>query len=166
MKIFIGKEIMKKIIILILTITLFVSCHSQDKSFVEDNKIEFTGVNKIPVVEGTINGKKAFFIVDSGASISVLDNNQKNTYGFYTTPSDLEAAGYGGTASFEDAHGVNISIGDVRFVGDFKSQDLSKIFGIIYQSDGIEISGIIGSDIMKNYHFIIDYSDSSISLKK
>lgn len=157
---------MKNLLLYLLISVTFLSCQSQDNSFEGDGKVDFVTVNKVPVVQGTINGKEAFFIVDSGASLSVLDDNQANYFEFSTKSSNIAAAGYGGVASFGEAYKVNLTIGGKKFDTDFKSQDLSKIVDLIREDEGIEISGIIGSDIMKDYHFIIDYADLTISISK
>ena len=155
-----------KNILLFLFISFFISCNAQENSFEGDGKVDFIAVSKVPVVEGTINGKQAFFIVDSGASLSVLDDNQSDYFEFSTSKSNIAAAGYGGVASFGNASDVKLTVGGKRFNTDFKSQDLSKIVDLIRENDGVEISGIIGSDIMKDYHFIIDYADLTISISK
>lgn len=155
---------MKNLLVYLLIFTTFLSCNAQDNSFEGDGKVDFIAVSKVPVVEGTINGKQAFFIVDSGASLSVLDDNQSDYFKFLTSSSNIAAAGYGGVASFGNASNVKLTIGGKKFETDFKSQDLSKIVDLIRENDGVEISGIIGSDIMKDYHFIIDYSELTISI--
>jgi len=157
---------MKNLLIYLFISVLFISCQAQDNSFEGDGKVDFIAVSKVPVVEGTINGKKAFYIVDSGASLSVLDDNQSEYFDFSTSKSNMAAAGYGGVASFGNAYDVKLTIGGKKFDTDFKSQDLSKIIDLIRENDGVEISGIIGSDIMKDYHFIIDYSELTISISK
>jgi hypothetical protein len=55
---------MKNLLIYLFISVLFISCQAQDNSFEGDGKVDFIAVSKVPVVEGTINGKKAFFIVD------------------------------------------------------------------------------------------------------
>lgn len=155
-----------KNLILLSFILLFISCKGQDNSFEGDNKVNFISVNKVPVVKGTLNGKEAFFIVDSGASLSVLDESQSDDYNFSTMASDSKAAGYGGVAQFNEATGVEVTIGGKKFITDFKSQNLSAIVQLIKNEENIEICGIIGSDIMKSYNFIINYSNLSISISK
>lgn len=156
---------MKRLFFILLTL-IFFSCSGQDNSFENDNKVDFVTVNKVPVVKGTLNGKEAFFIIDSGASMSVLDEAQSDYYDFSSFTSNTEAAGYGGVAEFREASKVNLMIGGKKFDTEFKTQDLTAIVELIKQNDRVEISGIIGSDIMKTYHFIIDYSELTISIAK
>lgn len=155
---------MKKILIICLTLFIFSCSENKDKSFVGDNKINFISSNGIPVVEGKINDIDCYFIIDSGASLSVLNEAEKNRFGFSSFDSDMEAAGYGGSAVFKEVVGVDIEIGGIKFMTSFKSQNLTPIVDIIYKTQGIRISGIIGSDIMHKNNFVINYSEKSISL--
>jgi hypothetical protein len=156
-----------KTIITILLLTLFgVSCKPQDKQFEGDNKINFISYNKLPIVEGKINNRKAYFILDSGASISVLDETQSHKFKFDVEESDDEAAGYGGIAQFSSVYNADMEIGGLDMITKFKSQDLTAIVVIMEASEGITISGIIGNDIMKPNKFIINFADETVSIGK
>lgn len=156
---------MKKLIIILISSILFYGCQN-DTSFKNDNKINFTTVNKLPIIKGMINGKIAYFVLDSGASISVLDNNQSEYYGFSIREGGGLASGYGGTTNFQLVYNAIISVGDIEFKNEYKASNLSAIALALVEDDGIQIAGIIGNDIMKPYKFIIDYSDNSVSLGK
>lgn len=156
---------MKKLIIILISSILFYGCQN-DTSFKNDNKINFTTVNKLPIIKGIINGKIAYFVLDSGASISVLDNNQSEYYGFSIREGGGLASGYGGTTNFQLVYNAIISVGDIEFRNEYKASNLSAIALALVEDDGIQIAGIIGNDIMKPYKFIIDYSDNSVSLGK
>ena len=155
---------MKRFLSFLFISILFFSCEGQDKSFEGDGKVDFVASTKVPIVSGTLNGKKTYFILDSGASLSVLDDTQSESFGFETSNSDKEAFGYGGVAKFKEASNVEITIGGLIFETDFKSQDLTGLKNLILEVDGYVISGIIGSDIMKKNNFILDYSTSTITI--
>ena len=157
---------MRKIIILIILVLLGISCKTQDKQFEGDNKINFISYNKLPIVEGRINNRKAYFILDSGASISVLDETQSHKFKFDVEESDDEAAGYGGVAQFSSVYNADIEMGGLNMVTKFKSQDLTAIVVIMEATEGVTISGIIGNDIMKPNKFIINFADETISIGK
>lgn len=156
---------MKKLILLFLAL-YFVSCKPKDQSFEGDNKIDIVSFQKLPIVEVDLNGKPAYFILDTGGSISVLDENQEKDYGFFVEDDDQEAAGYGGVGKFKKALLVNLVLGGVRFDTDYKAQDLSAIVRAMKNGEGIKITGIIGSDIMKPNAFILNFSDHTVSLGK
>ncbi len=153
----------------ILLLFLLISCNgsTEEPKFI-DGKVKFTSVNKIPVIEGKLNGKKAFFILDTGASLSVLDEKQSKEYGFSTTDldSDTHISGYGGNTSMKEAVSENVNVGGVDFNGNYYSQDISNIVNVIRANEGVKISGIIGCDILKTKGAIIDLSENTIYLKK
>lgn len=138
-----------------------VSCTPLDKDFT-DGKVEFVAAQKVPIVEGTINGKKALFIIDTGASMSVLDYSQEDHYDFQSYESMDAAVGYGGVASFRDASHVQGDIGGVPLNIHFKTQDLSVIVGVIQRFSSIKVAGVVGSDWLKRNKIVIDYSNSEL----
>ena len=127
--------------------------------------IKFMSANKIPVIEGKINGKRAYFIVDSGASVSVLDIAQDDYYNFNSMPIDEEAAGYGGVVKFYQVIAVRVAVGPSIVRTQFRSQDLSSIVELIRQHEGVRISGILGSDVWKDLDALIDYKNRSIAIR-
>jgi len=157
---------MKKIIVILILILFAANCKPQDKQFEGDNKINFISYNKLPIVEGKINNRKAYFILDSGASISVLDESQSRKFNFDVEESSSEAAGYGGIAQFSSVYNADLEIGGLGMVTNFKGQDLTAIVAAMEASEGITISGIIGNDIMKPNKFIINFGDETISIAK
>jgi len=124
---------------------------------------KLSSFNKLPIIKGTLNGKDAYFIVDCGATFSVLDINGSNNFNFTTEDSDEDAVGYGGQANFQKADGVEVCVSGVTFNADFSAQDLSAIVDVIRQNEGLLINGIIGCNIIKSYGFIINFKDNTIT---
>ena len=84
---------MKRLLLLLLTL-LIISC--QKKS----DGIDFTMINNLPVMEGTINGLPVLLLVDSGASISLIDTSTSPVLKFdrdYDVPVTI-GIGVGGTS--------------------------------------------------------------------
>ena len=164
----VPKSVLMKTL-LILAISALFSCSKPDCSETKNDStavvVKFISANKIPVVEGTINGKRAYFIVDSGASLSVLDINQDRKYSFDSYPINEEAEGYGGAAKFYEVQAVDIRIGGKYLHARFRSQNLSNIVEIIRQHEGIYISGILGSDVWKDLDAVIDYKSRTIAIR-
>jgi hypothetical protein len=126
-------------------------------------QVLFVTVDKVPVVKGTLNGKEAYFIIDSGASISILDRAQVGKYKFQIGDTmNGSISGYGGESSPNEANNINLIIGDVKFDGKYRTQDISNIVSSIQSSSGIKIVGIIGSNVMKKKGIIIDYDNNSL----
>jgi hypothetical protein len=155
-----------------LVTSFFFACTNPEKSDVITDKsdttsyqIRFISANKIPVIECVLNGKRAFFIVDSGASVSVLDLAQDDFYKFYSVPLDEEGAGYGGPARFYSVQGVRVMVGSRLLKVQFRSQNLSSIVDLIKQHEGVRIAGILGSDVWKDLDAVIDYKKQLIVIQ-
>jgi hypothetical protein len=120
---------------------------------------------KLPIIDVTLNGKPAKFILDSGATFSVLNIKDQDLFGFGTEEdTENEAVGYGGQAQFEKVKWVELKIGDVKLSGDFNAQDLSKIVGVIKSNEGITVNGIIGVNYFTSYGFILDFKNYKITI--
>lgn len=123
------------------------------------------------VLEGKLaDGKKIFWIVDTGASKTVFDSSLEDYY-------KLVEAG-----SHEQYQSAGISVGmvetrvgsiDKMKMGKLKIKnlkvaliDLSHVNEIYRKYRDIQIAGLLGSDIMKAYGCIIDYQQATIAFMK
>jgi|GEM_PF-1715771 len=112
-----------------------------------------------PIVECTLNSKKAYFLIDTGSTITVLDLSQKKGYGFFTHKRlSKELYGFGGKhLGVWSVLDVNLKIGG-RFVATpFLGVSLSQLKESISKRTGYTITGIIGSDVIRDYGIIIDF---------
>lgn len=161
---------MKKLLLIWVTtlslILLITACVKEKPQNFSGGQVNFVAVDKVPIIKGVLNGKEAFFIVDSGASISVLDKAQVKDYNFSVgAPMDVTISGYGGQSSPDDASHINITVGGVDFNGTYRTQDITNVVSTIQSTSGVKIAGIIGSNIMKSKGVIIDYSTNSLYIK-
>ena len=117
------------------------------------------------VVAVKINGKAANMLVDTGASMSLLDDKRKDEYG-YARRSKLSGTltGVGGEKS-DVWHVKDI---DVKLHGlpvyQFLMTDLSGVAGSIRKETGIDIAGIIGLPQIKDLEMKIDADNNLIKL--
>ncbi|WNJ20183.1 retropepsin-like aspartic protease [Pontibacter sp. G13] len=122
-----------------------------------------------PIVEGTLNGKKAYFLVDTGATISLLDLSVKKKYRFqasYESSNCAIARGIGGAASMTKVYRVDMSLGTLPIETKFYGMDLAHISAHIMQDTGIEIAGVIGTDLMKRYGFNLDFFQKQMTISR
>jgi len=127
--------------------------------------IKLASFSKLPLIKGTINGKEAYFIIDSGATVTVLNSTTADDFGFRVEEEyDGEAAGYGGKAHFMKAAAATIKTdtGIELWAPDIKAQDLSPIVNAVKNNENVTVSGIIGTNIIKKYEFIINFKNNTI----
>jgi hypothetical protein len=130
--------------------------------------IKIFNLYRKPIVEATLNGQKAYFLLDTGSDITMLNKEERNKYGYklYARENENHAAvGIGGkTAALTSIYRVHLKLGSTRIVTKYLAYDMSDLVRAIDQSTGVKISGIIGSDAMKRYGVIIDYKKRVVGI--
>lgn len=155
---------MKKIFIaLMFSFGFLSSCNPKDQPL--DKVVNLQNAGGIPIAKVKINGKEIYVIMDTGASISVIDEKSSRSLGFnvFDDPESTGIAGYGGTnvMRLTDIH--EIELDGYTINGDFKTQNLTNIITAIKNNTGFEITGIVGMNFMRTYDFAINFTNNTIS---
>ena len=117
------------------------------------------------IVEGKVNGKEAFFLVDTGASVGLMDSNQRDDYGL------VRGRKYSGTIVGAGGEMRNVRHCDtfVHFGGkvipQFLLADISGVVKSIKKETDIEILGIISLPQMSMIGMNIDINSSEVWLE-
>ena len=122
---------------------------------------------KKPIVQGEINGKKGYFLVDTGADISVINSTELKRYGLTEkkTYGNRRAMGFNGAEeSVMKVHNIDVMFDDQFDHNTFYSLNLETIVRSINAKTNLKISGILGSDWLMKYNCIIDYNQRRIIL--
>lgn len=118
------------------------------------------------LIEGEINGKKTYFVLDTGSAVTTLDLNQSRYFGFTLRDTDLEIYGFNsdvgemkrvvGIDSIK-IYGRNISMSDTIY-----ANNMSKLAREIENCTRKRIGGIIGVPIIKRYGLVIDLMNNKL----
>lgn len=117
------------------------------------------------IVEGLVNGKTANFLIDTGASIALIDRNQRKDYGL------VGRLRYPGTIIGAGGELKNLKICDTfvkiehKLISQFVMADINSIVKSIKRETGIEILGIISLPQMKFVGINIDANDNVITIE-
>jgi len=100
-----------------------------------------------------LNGKPAYFLIDTGASFTILHSKSAKSYNFDVLERrSQQTTGFGGSAAtVKIAIGANLEFSHRKISMGFLAQDLSKMITLIQSSSKLRIVGIIGSDLLKRY---------------
>lgn len=126
-------------------------------------------IKNVPIVEGTINGKPAYFVVDTGASITILNGNMSRKYGYRVIENRyLERCriiGLGGESSLREARFATVKLGshELNFIN--RVADLESLSNHFDDYD-LEIAGIIGTDLLRILGSKIDMAAGTIMFNK
>ena len=120
------------------------------------------------MVKGTIHGKEANFLIDTGASRSVFDPKTIATFINDVTFEKKEGmtAGVGSSDLESSTFNIDIfSIGEMQiFDYEAVALDLENIHEM-YDKLGLpHIDGIIGGDLLKRYKAIVNYKSKKLRL--
>ena len=114
------------------------------------------------IVEGQVNGKAACFLVDTGASVGLMDENQRDDYGL------VRGRKYSGTIVGAGGEMRNVRHCDtfVHFGGkvipQFLLADISGVVKSIKKETGIEILGIISLPQMSMIGLNLDINSMEV----
>ena len=142
-----------------------------------ENFLQVNGYIKIPlqkymtghfVLPVLVNGVRGHFLLDPGASHSVVDDLQKEKFLLKTEPSKDQGTGLGGQAE------TSISFGNELLLGDQFHVDSQTIYvmslghvNVALQHYGVaKIEGVIGADILNMYAAVLEYVDNCLFLRK
>lgn len=146
---------------------ILVQCAPMVVTSVESvRSITFYTVGRIPVIEARLNGKPARFIIDTGASVSVLNTHEAGFYGFAIKPHDADAVdvtGFSGVSQIQGAGQCTVEIGSLRITHlRFRSRDMHDFVQVLYPAGEARIAGILGSDLLMQYKMKIDFTDRKV----
>ena len=123
-----------------------------------------------PIVKGTINGKNAYLLLDTGADVSIIHFKDAKRYGFscHTRSSMKKFRVTGLGASVKGLVGVydmDLQLGSQIIRADYIALDLSNIINSLNTGTSVKINGIIGSKALRMHGFLIDYHHKEIKLR-
>jgi hypothetical protein len=119
----------------------------------------------LSIVEGELNGRKTFFLLDTGAGLTTMDLNQSKQFGFSSAETDEMVGGF-----TNDRTHAKMAIG----IQSIKIYGLEIHDGVVYTNrmDNLvefisgcshkTISGIIGAPLIKKYGLVIDLMNSKL----
>ena len=129
--------------------------------------VEIVNLKNKPIVKGILNGKMAYFLLDTGSDLTILNTRSARKYGFKIIQGRSKAMmieGLGGSyRDFKRATGLKLFMDESLIYTHFFAFDLTNIIGSLNTNTGMKIVGIIGSDVMKKYGFKIDYESKLVS---
>jgi clan AA aspartic protease (TIGR02281 family) len=111
------------------------------------------------LVEATIDGTTARFVLDTGANVTVVERSHAGRFGL--SPRSGAAAALGalqqGAAQASQASVGSFEIGALAIrQNDVVLADMAQLLGALGQVAGEEVVGVIGQDVLKEHRAIID----------
>ena len=112
---------------------------------------------ELPIVTFMNNGKKLNFLLDTGASKSVIHSGALDglTYKNLNKSGDL----YGIDGKRQDASFISMSIGykGKNYSEEFQSIDMSLPFSNLKSDFGVNLHGILSSTFFQKYRYVLNF---------
>jgi len=147
-------------ILAILGLLMITSCVKH-----EPNELALFKLNNLYFLKTEINNKKAFLLIDTGASITILDINQSEKYGFSVGNriGNGMTTGINGSRSMYRISNYRISAQDNEFQMQVAGIDINEIVSK-FKKLGIGVVGVLGSDFFHDTNANISYKKGTIEL--
>ena len=128
--------------------------------------IDIVCLKKVPIIKATLNGKTAYFVLDSGSDVSIIHKLDASDFAFTPKKRAIKSiiGVSGGNQSLHEVPDAVLQMAGHRLQTQFYATDLSTVVKALSISTGITVSGIIGVDLMRKYGFEIDYVGEKLFL--
>lgn len=152
---------MKALITLILVHSVFTS-FSQ-----EAIQVKMKSAKK-PIIQAEINGKKGYFLIDTGSDISIINATELKRYQLEANKmygDHKRAVGFNGQkAAVMKIKNADVIIGERLKHTSFYSFNITEVVKTIEAKTHIKVMGILGADVLMKYNCIIDYNQRNVVL--
>jgi hypothetical protein len=149
---------------LLILLALLDGAHTFSQTILE---VPMKSFRSKPIIQVELNGKKSYFLVDSGSDISVVNTTALKHYGLFEVPVYQDGAmaiGFSGnTTQMSRIRNAELNFGDGLIHRDFMGYEMDPLVNSIEAKTGLRIAGIIGADVLVRFHCVIDYSRRSIT---
>lgn len=111
------------------------------------------------LVKSQINGLPAMLVLDSGASVTVLDRSARETFSLSPPEeSSIPAVGLGGVGSATIASVASFVIGPLHFENrPTLLVDLGQLTKVLGLMSGQAVHGVLGQDVLETQEAVIDF---------
>lgn len=158
--------------LLIIAGLIFNGCSSAENATIQQDYhvIPFGTIgHRIPVIKAILNEKNAWFIVDTGASITLLNATAAQHFGFSMHNSHgelMELTGFSDNLMLSKTSFCRIEIGHLK-IGQsmYRSHEMNALFTTIEKQENIRIAGVLGSDILARYRMNVNYETRTLSYR-
>lgn len=114
------------------------------------------------IVQGTINGKEAYVLIDTGAACGLFNKSIVKKYNLKVSRRSINLVGAGGEFKAYICDTPLMLNGKPMY--QFAIADIGDVVNSIKRQTGIEIAGIIGLAQMKMMGISIDTDDNYIEI--
>ena len=124
---------------------------------------------ELPIITFRNNNVKLNFLLDTGATLSVIDSNLLESNKDITfIERDLKGTIYGMEGNTQEVGYINMDISykNNTYNEDFQTLDMSEPFNKLKEETGVIVVGILSSSFFTKYKYVLDYDEMIAYSKK
>ena len=125
------------------------------KNFSFRNAFDLIGLPVLVFKQGDV---KLRFILDTGSSVSVIDEKSVASIKYETLDKADNMVDANGGEKILHYCNFKFTCEDKEFENEFMVNDMSNIKRSVKQSSGADIDGLVGSDFFNKYKYVIDFN--------
>ena len=149
-----------RLIILILVLCAIVGVLTYKelkdrKNFSFRNAFDLLGLPVLVFKQGDV---KLRFILDTGSSVSVIDEKSVESIKYETLDKVGNMVDANGGEKVLQYCSFKFTCEDKEFENEFVVNDMTNVKRSVKESNGVDIDGLIGSDFFNKYKYIIDFN--------
>lgn len=114
---------------------------------------------ELPIVTFLNNGKKLNFLLDTGASGSIIDSNALDGLAFTRLNKIGDVFGMEGNK--QEVTFINMSLGyrGKTYDDEFQVMDMGSPFGNMKAEYGVNLHGVLSSTFFQKYQYVLDFQE-------
>lgn len=156
-------EFVLKIVFVLLLVgiaTLVAYIVDLTRKKVSQNRMSFKEIMdlcELPIVTFMNNGKKLNFLLDTGASRSVIHKGALE--GLSYEPINIVGDIYGMDGKRQEVTYISMSISykDKEYSDEFQSIDMSEPFSNLKNDYGVNLHGVLSSTFFQKYRYVLNF---------
>lgn len=117
---------------------------------------------ELPIITFRNNNIKLNFLLDTGATLSVIDSNLlESNKDIKFIERDVKGTIYGMEGNTQEVGYVNMGISykNNTYNEDFQTLDMSEPFNKLKEETGVTVVGILSSSFFTKYKYVLDYNE-------
>ena len=114
---------------------------------------------ELPIVTFLNKGIKLNFLLDTGSSQSIINESMLPSLDTKKSEDSMIIVGVEGNKVSSDLCTMKVGYKDQEFAHTFAIKDLDEAFGVVKQESGVQIHGILGSDFLQKYKYVLDFKE-------
>ena len=127
---------------------------------------EAMDLTSLPIVTFYQGDKKFNFLLDTGATLSVINQAALESITHTTTDKAGELFGVDGVKREVSYASINLTYKSKEYTEEFQVLDMQEAIDQVKAESGVNMVGIIGSEFFRKYKYILDFDELVAYSKK